>query len=81
MSNKGYAAVFALGVLSGVFFQIQFSKQNDVINAGLTTIAANQVKAEANQALANATLSMIQATAEKSLAMQAAANAARESRP
>jgi hypothetical protein len=78
MSNKTFAVIVLAALVLGLFIQI---KQFAMINSGLTIIAANQVKAEANQALGNATLSMIQATAEKSLAMQAAADAAREARP
>ena len=78
MRHKKFAVIVLAALALGLIIQV---KQYAMINSGLTTIAANQVKAEANHALGNASLSMIQATAEKSLAMQAAANAARESRP
>lgn len=78
MSNIKFAVIVLAVLVLGLIVQI---KQYAMINSGLSTIAANQVKAEANQALGNASLSMIQATAEKSVAMQAAANAAQESRP
>ncbi|MFL6970037.1 hypothetical protein ACJ6X8_27795 [Pseudomonas alvandae] len=78
MSNTTFKVLVLGTLMLGVFIQI---KQYESISSGLTTIAANQVKSEANQALGNATLSMIHATAEKTLAVQQAADAAREARP
>jgi len=66
MSNTTFKVLVLGTLMLGVFIQI---KQYEVINSGLTTIAANQVTSEANQSL------------EKALAVQQAADAAREARP